>query len=305
LSRLNVQALNRAEFFQQSPVAWRVFVIQAHPEREQALLEASPSFLARLQQRMLGPLGLEVGHGPVPSDDALVGFTVLAALDHLNQSLKFPFQFSLGRGSRKELADSTRGLLLSFTLGVGEITGDMRIFLPLDLLAKAKATGEWKNGTAYPPGLVWKLPIAAGFVDLSADELAQVGLGDVMLVQAQGGVLLPACQGEWRFEINASNSNGFCIDKYFERGASVESGEVTAASRPNLEVLPLRLHVVVGEKEFTLAEIQALGPGAIVEFDTSKSDPVRLMVNGKVLGDGEMVEVDGKLGVKIVRWRSS
>lgn len=85
----------------------------------------------------------------------------------------------------------------------------------------------------------------------------------------------------------------------------MESGEVTAASRPNLEVLPLRLHVVVGEKEFTLAEIQALGPGAIVEFDASKSDPVRLMVNGKVLGDGEMVEVDGKLGVKIVRWRSS
>lgn len=306
LSRFSVQALNRSEYFQQSPVAWRVFVIQAHPGGEQALLEASPSFLVRLQQGMLGPLGLDTDKGPVPSDDALLGFTVLAALEHLNQALRFPFQFSLGRGTRKALADSTRGLLLSFTVGVGEITGDIRIFLSLDLLARARSSGASTNGSHYPPGLVWKLPIAIGFVDLSADELAQVGLGDVLLVQRTGSVLIPACGGEWTFVSEHSNTDQFRIDKYFERGAFVDSSEVmAAASRPNLEVLPLRLHVVVGEKEFTLAEIQSLSPGAILEFDMTKADPVRLMVNGKILGDGEMVEVEGKLGVKILRWRSS
>ncbi|HMK29059.1 MAG TPA: FliM/FliN family flagellar motor switch protein [Terriglobales bacterium] len=306
LSRLNLQAMNRAEFFQQSPVAWRVFVIQAHPGGEQALLEASPSFLVRLQKRMLGPMDLDGAKGPVPSDDALLGFTVLAALEHLNQTLKFPFQFSLGRGTRQALADSTRGLLLCFTAGVGEITGDLRVFLSLDLLTRARSGAEGKGDIQYPPGLVWKLPISAGYVDLSADEMAQVGLGDVLLMQRSGSVLLPGCGGEWMFVPEDSNSGQFRIDKYLERSAFVESGELSVStSRPNLEALPLRLHVVVGEKEFTLAEIQALSPGAILEFETTKSDPVRLIVNGKVLGDGEMVEVDGKLGVKIVRWRSS
>jgi flagellar motor switch/type III secretory pathway protein FliN len=305
LSRLSVQSMNRAEFFQQSPVAWRVFVILAHPGGDPALLEASPSFLTRLQKRMLGPLGLDGSQGPVPSDDALLGFTMLAALDHLNQGLKFPFQFSLGRGTRSALADSTRGLLLSFTVGVGEITGDVRIFLSLDLLTRAKGGSEWKTGAGFPPGLAWRLPIAAGHVDLSQDELAQVGPGDVLLVQPRGSLLLPGCVGEWAFLQEESNSTRFRIDKYLERGAFVDSSELSiSSSRPNLESLPLRLYVVVGDREFTLAEIQALSPGAILEFEATKSDPVRLMVNGKIVGDGEMVEIDGKLGVKIVRWSS-
>jgi type III secretion protein Q len=196
--------------------------------------------------------------------------------------------------------------MLSFTAGVGEITGDIRVFLSLDLLARAKGGAEGKSDLQYPPGLVWKLPISAGYVDLSAEEMTQVGLGDVLLMQPTGSVLMPGCHGEWMFVAEDSNSGQFQIDKYFERSAFVESGEQSVStSRPNLEALPLRLHVVVGEKEFTLADIQALSPGAILEFETSKSDPVRLMVNGKVLGDGEMVEVEGKLGVKIVRWRSS
>jgi type III secretion system YscQ/HrcQ family protein len=75
--------------------------------------------------------------------------------------------------------------------------------------------------------------------------------------------------------------------------------------KPEIGALPVRLHVVVGQKEFTLAEIQSLGPGTIVELEVLKSDPVRLMVNGKVLGEGELVDVEGKLAVKVLGWRST
>ena len=83
------------------------------------------------------------------------------------------------------------------------------------------------------------------------------------------------------------------------------SEPTAAASKPDLAALPLRVHVVLGEKEFTLAEVQSLSPGTIVELEAGKSDPVRLMVNGRILGDGELVEVEGKLAVRVLRWRSA
>ena len=306
LTDCKVQALSRAEFFQLSPVGWRVFVIQAHPDGEQALLEASPSFLTRLQQGMLGPLGLDRTRGAVPSDDALLGFTILAVLEHLNRTLKFPFQLSLARGNRNSLADSTRGFLVSFTIGAGSITGNVRFFLSLDFLAKTK-TDVASTAPAYPEGLSWNLPISVAQLDLSPDEISQVGLGDVLLAQRSAAILLPNFRAGWSITPEeGSNSTRFRVDKYFERSAFVEHGSEGASSaRPNIEMLPLRLHVVLGEKEFSLAEIQSMGPGMIVEFEATRSEPVRLMVNGKVLGEGELVEVEGKLGVKVLRWRAS
>jgi flagellar motor switch protein FliN/FliY len=134
-----------------------------------------------------------------------------------------------------------------------------------------------------------------------------VGLGDVLLAQRSAAILLPNFRAGWSITPEeGSNSTRFRVDKYFERSAFVEHGSEGASSaRPNIEMLPLRLHVVLGEKEFSLAEIQSMGPGMIVEFEATRSEPVRLMVNGKVLGEGELVEVEGKLGVKVLRWRAS
>lgn len=307
LSECIVQGMTRAEFFQFSPAGWRIFVVNAHPSGDRALLEVSPSFLAKLQQRMFAPMGLDRVKEAVPSDDALVGFAILALLEHLNRRLKFPAQFSLGRGTRAALADATRGMLLSFAVGVSGVTGQVRIFLPLDYFSKYSSEMPQGSQASYPPGLTWHLPISAGFVDLSSTEIAQVGLGDILLMQARDAILLPTFKGGWAMARDASNASKSQIDKYFERSMSVEIGlEGTASvSKPDIEALPMRLHVIVGEKEFTLAEIQSLGPGTIVELDATRADPVRLMINGKILGEGELVEIEGNLGVKVLRWRTS
>jgi len=307
LSECELVGMTRAEFFQHSPAGWRIFVVNAHPSGQKALLEVSPSFLAKLQQRMFAPMGMDRVKVPVPSDDALVGFTILALLEHLNRKLKFPVQFSLGRGTRAALADATRGMLLSFAIGVGGISGQVRIFLPLEFLSQYKSDAPSDPAGTYPPGLSWKLPISAAWVDLTAHEISQVGLGDILLTQRAEALLLPDFRGGWGFVPDGSNSGKFQIDKYFERSTSVEmSLEGTATvSKPDIESLPLRLHVIIGEKEFTLAEVQSLGPGTIVELDGGRTDPVRLMVNGKILGEGELVEIEGSLGVKVLRWRSS
>ena len=308
VSESTISPLSRIEFLESSPAKWPVFVVRSHPADREALLQVSPNFLASLQQRMLAPLRIDKVSPPVPSDDALLEFLVLAALEHVNRRVRFPMQFSLASGRGKRSTDNARGLLLGFAVGVGGLTGQFRIFLPFDFIFSDKVVrpADWEP--SYPSGLSWSLPVSAGFVDLSADEMSQIALGDVVVAQAAPALLFPNdFRKGWMIAQEASNSRRFRVDKYFERSAPVEAGgeEQAATSKPDIKALPLRVQVVLAEREFSLGEIQSLSPGTIVELDTAKNDPVRLMVNGKIIGEGELVDVEGNLAVKILRWRTS
>jgi len=83
------------------------------------------------------------------------------------------------------------------------------------------------------------------------------------------------------------------------KGEQAASGQAV----PDFSRLTIRLHVVLGEKELTLTEANGLVRGTILELDRSKTDPVQLAINGKIVGDGELVDVDGRLGVRILSWR--
>ncbi len=307
LSECSVAPMSREEFARTSPVGWRAFTVDAHPSGERALLQVNPDFLTCLQQQMLAPLGFEMARDAVPSDDGLFAFLVLALLERLNQRLKFPVQLSLSRGTRDGLPDATRGMLLSFAVQAGGLAGRFRVFLPFEFIARCRPEDDAAVAATYPPGLCWNLPISAGHVDLSPEEIAQVSPGDILVAQRGAAALFPNDFGKgWTLVPDASNVTAFKVDKYFERSASLESGgEVQQESeRPDIQALPLRLLVVLGQKEFTLAEIQSLSSGTVVELNVAKSDPVRLMVNGRILGEGELVDVDGSLAVKVLRWRS-
>lgn len=65
--------------------------------------------------------------------------------------------------------------------------------------------------------------------------------------------------------------------------------------------IPVEVHVVVGEKQMSLAEILALKKGSILELGKGLDPVVDLMVQDKVVARGELVEVDGRLGVRLLR----
>ena len=43
-----------------------------------------------------------------------------------------------------------------------------------------------------------------------------------------------------------------------------------------------------------------LRPGQVIELSRSPGEPVDLVVAGKRIGKGELVEIDGELGVRIL-----
>jgi flagellar motor switch/type III secretory pathway protein FliN/pSer/pThr/pTyr-binding forkhead associated (FHA) protein len=299
------QPATRAEFLQASPPLWRTFVVNAQTGGERALLEISPSLLTGFQQRIFGASGVAKVKDSVPADDTLMGFVMLALLERLNERVKFPLQFSFLKSNR-EKGDPGRGISISFGIGVSGMAGHCRVFVPFDFLSSQAGKPTLSSGFKGPAELSWMLPVSAGFVDLTRDEISQVGLGDILVAERGAALLFPDdFRKGWRGSAEGSNFIGLKVDKYFERAISLEAKDVAGeVSRPALEALPLRLHVIVGEKEMTFAEIESLSPGAIVDLGSSKFSPVKLMVNGKVLGEGELVDVEGNLAVKVLRWRS-
>lgn len=71
-------------------------------------------------------------------------------------------------------------------------------------------------------------------------------------------------------------------------------------ARPRLESVldvPVRVSAVLGKKRISVAELMALGPGAVIELDRRVGEPIDLYINDTLIARGELVLVDGVLGV--------
>ena len=63
---------------------------------------------------------------------------------------------------------------------------------------------------------------------------------------------------------------------------------------------PLQLAVELARVPVTADEVVALKVGQVIELQRSPGEPVELSVNGKVVARGELVEVEGQLGVRVL-----
>ena len=65
----------------------------------------------------------------------------------------------------------------------------------------------------------------------------------------------------------------------------------------NLENIEVKLTVVAGGVKTTLANLMKLNEGSIIDLQGLASDPLEVMINGKLFGKGEIVLVGESLGV--------
>lgn len=68
-----------------------------------------------------------------------------------------------------------------------------------------------------------------------------------------------------------------------------------------LSQLPMQVVFDVGKCEMSFAELQKLQPGNIIPLASNMPEVVRVSVNGRVIASGELVEIDGKIGVMLAR----
>ncbi len=63
--------------------------------------------------------------------------------------------------------------------------------------------------------------------------------------------------------------------------------------------IPIRVHFELGEKVIPLAELQTLGPGYVIDLGREIRRAVSIRANGRVIGEGELIDIDGRIGVSI------
>ncbi|MGA3066061.1 MAG: FliM/FliN family flagellar motor switch protein [Tepidisphaeraceae bacterium] len=77
-----------------------------------------------------------------------------------------------------------------------------------------------------------------------------------------------------------------------------------ATSRTELQrILQLEVPIIVrlAERKLNVHEVMRLGVGAIIEFSKSNDEPLELMINNKVIGQGEAVKVAENFGLRITQ----
>jgi type III secretion system YscQ/HrcQ family protein len=80
----------------------------------------------------------------------------------------------------------------------------------------------------------------------------------------------------------------------------IDDSDNLAEAEPLLGDIPIAVIVELGRVQLTADEVIRLRAGLIIELNRSPADPVDLVVAGKLLAKGELVEIDGALGVKIL-----
>ena len=66
--------------------------------------------------------------------------------------------------------------------------------------------------------------------------------------------------------------------------------------------IPVAVQVFLGSASMPIADLMKLGRGAVVALDHAISDPVDVVVNGRIIARGELVAMDddpSRIGVKL------
>lgn len=67
-----------------------------------------------------------------------------------------------------------------------------------------------------------------------------------------------------------------------------------------LKDVPLTVTAELGRTKMMVKDILKFGVGSVIELEKEAGEPVDILVNSKLIAKGEVVEVDGNFGVRII-----
>ncbi|MEH0002298.1 MAG: flagellar motor switch protein FliN [Holosporaceae bacterium] len=85
-----------------------------------------------------------------------------------------------------------------------------------------------------------------------------------------------------------------------EKAAKGDAGPPDDSFVEAIYSVPVKVSVLLGNSKMPVEQLVKLGRGAVVQLDKNVGDPVDIMVNERLIARGEVVMMDGALGVSII-----
>jgi type III secretion protein Q len=252
-----------------------------------AQLEVEPALVARLVDAVAGGAGQLAGAAALtPLEEAALELLVLVALDGL--ALVPAVAERLAPRLVASTATPRSPLLVELEVTTATVRGRAWLHLP-------GAAVEALADPAVLPEPLLAFPVfaslQAGQAPLLPEELAELSPGDVVLLDPPPGerqrLVFPG---------------GFTVE-----GPVTDDALVVDDSAPagRLAEIPLRLDVELARVPLTLADVARIAPGATLPLHLDRRGLVTLRLGERAVARGELVEVDGAVGVRVLSLEGS
>jgi flagellar motor switch protein FliN len=63
--------------------------------------------------------------------------------------------------------------------------------------------------------------------------------------------------------------------------------------------IPLKISVILGQREMKVRELLLLRPDSLLELPKSAGENVDIFINGRLVGYGEVLEMEGSAGIRL------
>ena len=178
---------------------------------------------------------------------------------------------------------------------------------PCEVTGDFSSWPERNGPTPASLGLPMAVVVRVGVTRLEAGVLATLREGDAVIIERHiersDGALLVAGEA-WVAEV-ARLGHSWTL-KSSPRPAAIDEKNWTMAGQDGDGAgpagLPVTLTFDVGRIDMTVADFTHLGSGSVIEIGRPVPEPVEIRANGRHVGHGELVDIDGALGVRITRW---
>ena len=253
-----------------------------------------PGRLVRdLGQRLLGgPDELDAPRAPTPAERGALTYAVAAVLDALAPAAQVE---PVDLAGPLVAAARSAALLVDVELA-GDLRGRVTVVAPpppwpvrhrplADLVA---ARGGWLAG------LTVEAPAVVARAAVGRDDLVRLRIRDVLVVDRVGApdaAEIRVARGRVPARL-ASAAGGLTVIGTYERGSAVQEslGDDTT----------VEISVAAGAVTLPLRQLLELAPGQVLSLNRPLGGTVELRVGPRVVGRGELVDVDGELGVRVL-----
>ena len=199
------------------------------------------------------------------------------------------------------------------------------LYLPESLLAESRA-GD--SATVYLSRAGWlrklryEFSVNLGISHLSADQISLLEAGDILLLD-KSDVSMAEGMPAGKVEIHSSRLRRgvigcsihcenqenikLTVESLYEEGLKpmTDASKKTEGAQPSgegiLSSVEIPVLVELARLNYSLEELSQIKVGQIIEVKKPQPELVDLSVDGKVIANGKLVDVEGKMGVRILK----